>query len=57
MLCVLILYINGGTYDLKKLFMAIFNLPSEFMPEICWEEIAKEIHFVFCFDVEPWLYV
>ena len=26
---------------------------SEFLPKICWEEIAKEILFVFCFDVWP----
>ena len=61
-LCVLILYISGGTYCLKttpndrffeKLFMAVFNLLSEFLPEICWEEIAEEILFVFCFDVWP----
>ena len=24
---------------------------SEFLPEICWEEIAEKIFFVFCFDV------
>ena len=29
----------------------IFNLLSKFLPEICWEEIAEEILFVFCFDV------
>ena len=79
MLCVLILYISGGTYSLKltpndrffeKLFMTIFgidlklgptvfnktfhgsfNLLSEFLPEICWEEIAEEILFVFCFNL------
>ena len=32
-----------------------FILLSEFLPEICWEEITEEILFVFCFDVEPWL--
>ena len=39
----------------EKLFMAVFfNLLSEFfLPEICWEEIAEEIFFVFCFDVWP----
>ena len=51
MLYVLILYINGGTYSLKstandrffeKLFMAILFLRSEFLPEICWKEIAEE---------------
>ena len=30
-----------------------FYLLSEFLPEICWEEIAAEILFVFCFDVWP----
>ena len=30
-----------------------FCLLSEFLPEICWEKIAEEILFVFCFDV--WL--
>ena len=42
--CVLILYISSGTYSLKstpndrffeKLFVAIFYLLSEFLPEIC----------------------
>ena len=36
----------------EKLFMAILLL-TEFLPEICWEEIASEILFVFCFDVWP----
>ena len=35
----------------EKLFMGIFYLLLEFLPEICWEEIAEEIFFVFCFDV------
>ena len=61
MLCMLILYISGGTYSLKstpndrffeKLFMEIF-IYSEFLPEICWEKITEEILFVFCFDVWP----
>ena len=30
-----------------------FYLLSEFLPEICWEEIAEEILFVFYFDVWP----
>ena len=56
MLCALILYISGGIYSLKstpndrffeKLFMAIFIWLSEFLPEICWEQIAEEILFVF----------
>ena len=32
-------------------FHGSFNLLSEFLPEICWEEIAKKILFVFYFDV------
>ena len=61
MLCVLILYISGGTYSLKstsnntffeKPFHGSFNLLSEFLPEICWEEIAKEL-----MGYEPRLYV
>ena len=52
-----------GTYSLKstpndrffeKLFMAIFICNPEFLPEICWDEIAEEeILFAFCFDVWP----
>ena len=30
-----------------------FYLLSEFLPEICWEEIAEEILFIFRFDVWP----
>ena len=30
-----------------------FYLLSEFLPEICWEEIAEEILFVFHFEVWP----
>ena len=33
--------------------MANFYLFSEFLPEICWEEIAEKILFVFYFDVWP----
>ena len=60
MLCVLILYISGGTLQFKidsewQIFWEIlhgsFNLLSEFLPEICWEEIAEKILFVICFDV------
>ena len=62
MLCVLILYINGGMCSLnptpngrffEKLFMAIFDLLSEFMPEICRKKIAEETLFVFYFHVWP----
>ena len=34
--------------------MAILFLHSEFLPEICWKEIAEEILYVFCFDIWPW---
>ena len=34
-------------------FHGNFYLLSEFFPEICWEEIAEEILFVFRFDVWP----
>ena len=38
-----------------------FYLLSEVLSEICWEKIAEEILFVFCFDIwpwlEPWLYI
>ena len=35
-------------------FSLQFYLLSEFLPEICLEEIAEEILFVFCFNVWPW---
>ena len=60
MLYALILYISGGIYSLtwtpndgflRNLFMAGLLL-SEFLSEICWEEIAEEIFFfIFHFDV------
>ena len=61
MLCVLILYISSGTYRLNRLrttdflrnFSWQFYLLSDFLPEICWEEITGEIFFVFCSDVWP----
>ena len=58
MLCVLILYISGGTYSFivdseRQIFWETFHgnfyLLSECLAEICWEEIAEEILFVFCF--------
>ena len=61
MLCVLILYISGGTYSLKStpkdrffevLFMAmLFTL--RVIAINCWDEIAEEIFFEFCFHVWP----
>ena len=60
MLCVLILYIIGGSeVDFERqIFWETFHgnfIYSffEFLPEICWEEIAGQILFVFCFDVWP----
>ena len=38
---------------LRNCSWQFFNLLSEFLPEICWEEITGEILFVFCFDVWP----
>ena len=32
---------------LENLFMAILIYPLEFLPEICWEEVAEEIFFIF----------
>ena len=58
--CVNFLYISGGTYKFKvdserqifwETFHGNFYLRSEFLPQICWEEIAEEIFFVFRFDV------
>ena len=34
-------------------FHGNFYLISEFLPEICWVEIAEDILFVFCFDEWP----
>ena len=60
MLCVLILYISAGDLRFKvdfgrQIFWETFHgnyiYFAEFLPEICWEEIAKEILFVFRFDV------
>ena len=36
-----------------KYFSWQLNLFSEFLPEMCWEEIAEEIIFAFCFAVWP----
>ena len=54
MLCALILQVSGEAYSLKStpndkflrnFFMPGFYLLSEFLPEICWEEMAEEIFF------------
>ena len=51
-----ILYVTGVTYidSEQQIFWETFPwqffiLLSEFLPEICWEEVAKEIFFVFHF--------
>ena len=55
-------YISGGIYSLKstpndRFFLRNFSwqlyLLSEFLPEICWKEIAEKFLFVFCFCVWP----
>ena len=59
MLCVLILYISGGTFSLKSTPNdGNFYLLSEFLPQICWEEIAVEKYFSYFvlisgLDLEP----
>ena len=63
MLCVLILYISGGTYSLKsipndrffeKLFMAIlFTLHTVFARNLLRGNRRRKILFVFRFDVWP----
>ena len=70
MLCVLILYRNGGTYSLKstpndsffwETFHGNFIYFSKFSAEICWEEIAEEIIFYFVLmsglGLELWLFI
>ena len=48
MLCVLILYMVDRQIDFfKKLFLGKFYLLSEFLPEICYEEIAEKKIFFF----------
>ena len=57
MLGVLILYVIGETYSLTSStndrFLSYFQLYllSEFISEICWEEIAEEIYF---FHISYW---
>ena len=61
--CVNFLYISGWDLQFKvnskrqicwETFHGSFIYYSEFLPEICWEDIAEEILFyVFCFDVWP----
>ena len=68
MLCVLI-FIHKSQYlycrsqfkvdSERQIFWETFHgnfylLSEEFLPEICWEKIAEDILFVFCFDIWPW---
>ena len=46
--------VDSRTTDFLRNFLWQFYLRSEFLPEICWEEITEEeILFLFCFDVWP----
>ena len=63
-LCVLILYINVDSERqiFWDTFHDIFSLLSEFFPEICWEQIAAVIFFLYFIlmsglGLEPELYV
>ena len=47
--------VDSESQIIWETFHSKFYLLSEFLPEICWEEIAEKILFVFCFDVWPWL--
>ena len=52
--CVCVNFIHKWRYlQFEIFFMAVFIYSVEFLPEICWEEIAEEIIFVFCFDIWP----
>ena len=61
-LCVLILYIGRSQFKVdseRQFFLGNFSwqfyLLSEFWPEICWEEIAEEILFVFVWCSVIWV--
>ena len=45
--------INSDWQIFWETFSSQFYLLSVFLPEICWEDIAEQILFVFCFDVLP----
>ena len=61
LLCALILYVSGRTYSLTstlndrfwETFLWQVNLLSEFLSEICWDEIAEEIVFFPYFVLMP----
>ena len=58
MLCALILYVSGETYSLtstpNEIFFRNFTwqfcLIPEFLPEICWEDVAEEIFAFWCLN-------
>ena len=62
MLGALILYMSGRTYSLKstpkdrflRSFSWQFYLFSEFLPEICWEQVNEEIFSYFPFWCLTW---
>ena len=45
--------VNSERQICLETFHSSFNYSQELLPEICWEEIAEEILFVFWFDVWP----
>ena len=45
--------VDSERLNFWETFHGNFILFSEFLPEICWEEITEEILFVFSFDVWP----
>ena len=49
--CVCVNFIHKWRQIFLRNFSYQFYLLSEFLPEICWAEIAEEILSVFCFDV------
>ena len=54
MLCVLIIYISGGTYSLKSTPNdKFFEKLTSFCQKSAERKSLKKIHFVFCFDIWP----
>ena len=61
-LCLLISYMNYGTYTFKspsnnrflKNFSLNFILLLQFLPEICWKEVTDEIHSSFFWICLVW---
>ena len=46
-------------FDLEYEYLLNVKPAFEFLPEICWEEVAEEIYFVLMFNLEyePGFYV